>query len=211
MTLNTLVGNGLIDIGQGCTLKGDSFTIYAHNDFVKRINILPRIEAPDMSVLNTVLNTSAHIYNFTPENHEQVYRQIMGQINDLKQQESVSDLSIHDIHQYSISYGILAILLLSAIVIGVCRIKRRRLRRVELARVPVSPPGGETPAYAEKLRASNEHRVRNKCSELNRSVSMSILSANRGSAPPKPPRSVSIPIPIESYGEIIRPAERQDS
>lgn len=203
MAISTLSGNGLLDIGQGCTLKGDKFTIHSHTNFLRKATIQPDIEAPEVSILNTVINTSVTKYNFTAEDHEHTYRQILDKIKTLKQGQE-SDLSIHDIHQYSISYGVLVILLAAGILVVVLRVRRRRLRRFQLARLADAPGAGAPVSRAlAPPRVASECQVSSECSELRKSVSMGILSVDRGAAPPKPPRSVSIPIPSESLSEII--------
>lgn len=200
MSVSTLKDNGLLHIGQGCVLKADSFTIYGHNDFVKKVNIQPNIEAPQISILNTLLNTSATTYDLTTENHQQDYSEIANEINTIKREEA-SNMSIHDIHQYSISYSIAAILLIAAIVAVIIQIKKKRSHRVQLSRAAPAAPQGGTPVNIGRL----GQQARSEFSgEVHRSVSMGILSDNKGAAaPPKPPRSVSVSIPCESLGEII--------
>ncbi|XP_028167589.1 uncharacterized protein LOC114357957 [Ostrinia furnacalis] len=129
----------------------------------------------------------------------------MDELNVVKQ-ESASDLSVHDIHQYSISYGIVVVLLIAALVAIFLRVRRKRSRRMQLSRHPAVLRRGH-PVNIERQCVSSEQEVQPQCSELRKSVSMGVLSVDRGSAPPKPPRSVSISIPCESLGEIIESSD----
>ncbi|XP_063826513.1 uncharacterized protein LOC135075998 [Ostrinia nubilalis] len=57
-----LQGNGVIDIGQGCVLKGDIFTIHAQHDYYNEMYIHKDIDIPVLpkytSSLNDMINTS---------------------------------------------------------------------------------------------------------------------------------------------------------
>lgn len=203
MAISTITGNGLLEIGQGCTLKGDSYTIHSHNNFLRKVNIQPDNEAAEVSMLNSVINSSVPRFEFSTENHEQTYHQIRDEIKVLKQ-ASESELSIHDVHLYSVSYGTLAILLLLAGIVMVFFVRvRRKQRRMKLA----ASPGGEAPVSAAVTGrlALSELAVPRKreCSEMCYSVSRGV---SKGTVPTKPPRSVSIQIPSESLSEIVGPS-----
>lgn len=127
MTMKSLTGNGLLRIEQGCTLKTDSYSIVGHNHYLSKITVQnDMLTVPEISILNQISNKTM-IESYEPEDHIQEWLSIKSQIQDLKNQAD-APLGIHDIHQYSLLYSILAIILITGIIYGIvrcCKIKRK--------------------------------------------------------------------------------------
>lgn len=142
--IRTLSGNGLLSLGQGCTLKGTTFTIFSHKNFLNRINTeAEKIEPPKMSILNSIMRSNS-VYNATPpvfEQHQSIlWDQLGAQIADLKEQASTT-LTVHDVHQYIISYSLVGMLTVAALIVGVIWIKKRRLQQtLAVQEIPVPQP-----------------------------------------------------------------------
>lgn len=133
-----LVGNGIITLGQGCTLKGETFSIYAHNNFINHVNIHHHIEVPEVSVLNRIMKTSAPENFSEAEDHHLIWNQLRAQIDEVKEQSS-TDLSIHDIHHYTVLYiSVASVIILGGVVVYLIR------RQRSTGRAPASPaPQGQ--------------------------------------------------------------------
>ncbi|XP_045458227.1 uncharacterized protein LOC123668538 [Melitaea cinxia] len=126
VVLTTLTGNGLLQIGQGCTIKGDTFSIFTQNSYMSQVKVQENIPIPaDYSILNSIINTS-DFQLFTPEDHEDLWRGMKSQIINLKEQENAS-LSIHDIHQYSVLYIILGSIIVAGCLYGTMRYRRNKI------------------------------------------------------------------------------------
>lgn len=127
MQIETLTGNGLLNVGQGCVVKSNEFSIYGHNNYISQVKMegdLPTV--PEFSVLNKIINSSV-IAQFIPANHEEEWSNMKTQIEDIKAQTNVS-LNVHDIHQYTLMYAILATIILASVCYYIIR-RRRKARR----------------------------------------------------------------------------------
>ncbi|CAG9133832.1 unnamed protein product [Plutella xylostella] len=140
VTIKTIYNNGIVDLGQGCTLKSDSFTIYAHNKLFNELNISTAINVSQQkSILNTIINTSEDS-EFLPK-MEDSWNEIQTKINFIKEQSS-KPLSIHDIHHYALVYIILVI----TIVVGSLTIYWRMKRGGPELAASQQVPGGQSAA-----------------------------------------------------------------
>ncbi|KAL4714656.1 hypothetical protein ACJJTC_012573, partial [Scirpophaga incertulas] len=140
--MTALSGNGIISLGQGCSLKTNSYTIYAHKNLMHHMKTQTNLLlTPKLSLLNNVINTSIS-ENFTElENHDEMWNQVREQINNLKDQSQRSDnnLSIHDVHHYSISYFMLLLLLILCCIIVFLVIKfKRRATNMSVEVLPMT-------------------------------------------------------------------------
>ncbi|KAH9637021.1 hypothetical protein HF086_007384 [Spodoptera exigua] len=124
VTMTHLINNGIITLGQGCTLKGDTFSIYAHNNFFSNLNIHHHIEVPEVSMLNRIMKTSIPDNISMVEDHQVIWDQLRAQIDEVKEQSS-TDLSIHDVHHYTVLYiSVAAVIILGGVVVYLIRSRR---------------------------------------------------------------------------------------
>ncbi|KAH9635216.1 hypothetical protein HF086_001562 [Spodoptera exigua] len=139
VTMTHLINNGIITLGQGCTLKGDTFSIYAHNNFFSNLNIHHHIEVPEVSMLNRIMKTSIPDNISMVEDHQVIWDQLRAQIDEVKEQSS-TDLSIHDVHHYTVLYiSVAAVIILGGVVVYLIRSRRAAARA---AASPAPRPGG---------------------------------------------------------------------
>ncbi|XP_047984424.1 uncharacterized protein LOC125224946 [Leguminivora glycinivorella] len=78
LATKVLHSNGLIQLGQGCVLKGDTFMLYANKDYIEEAftDLDPHNLLLEVSPLNNVLNTSLAQMTFHNETHEQEFQQL---------------------------------------------------------------------------------------------------------------------------------------
>ncbi|KAH9645725.1 hypothetical protein HF086_010121 [Spodoptera exigua] len=140
VTMTHLINNGIITLGQGCTLKGDTFSIYAHNNFFSNLNIHHHIEVPEVSMLNRIMKTSIPDNISMVEDHQVIWDQLRAQIDEVKEQSS-TDLSIHDVHHYTVLYiSVAAVIILGGVVVYLIR-SRRAAARAAASPAPPGPGG----------------------------------------------------------------------
>lgn len=107
VTMKHLRDNGVIGLDPGCTIRGESFTIHAQHDYVNQMYIQPttHINVPVISTLNEFMNISLP-YNFTAENHEELFTSIKKNIDDLKRSD-LKKFETHGSTHYIVIYTIL--------------------------------------------------------------------------------------------------------
>lgn len=201
--MKTLKDNGIIDIGQGCSLMSDSFTIHAHNNYLNYIHINNKVEVPQVSVLNKLLNTSFHFDYPTVEDNEQQYNRIKEQIKTLKESQS-DQITVHDIHHYAISYFIVVIILAVG-GIFVCTKMRSKLLKRPRGATPEQQPaqqqqgkeGAPAPCSRPKLSASVSDVSASVSAVADIVRSQSLFNISQGTSP-MVPRSVKFNVPSES-------------
>lgn len=154
LTSHRLRHNGIITIGQDCTVKGDTFTLFGHHDYRSRIKIeapsAPNIQIPVISALNGFINTTFPMHLI--RNRESEHERIKEQINALKE-ASINDLSKHDKHHYIMIYvSLFLVILLSVIMISYYIFRRRNISNangsnieVQQARYTAAPPASFAP------------------------------------------------------------------
>ncbi|KOB76185.1 Iris-A, partial [Operophtera brumata] len=114
--LNT---SGLITLKQGCVMQNKDLSIYAHNLFHSDAKVNLYLAKPPKLV-----KSINHIFNSqrTPqlrlvsedENLEKVARQLEQQ--KINERQLPATISTHDIHQYTICYTLLAVVVIAALV-----------------------------------------------------------------------------------------------
>ncbi|KAF9407241.1 hypothetical protein HW555_012666 [Spodoptera exigua] len=169
VTMTHLINNGIITLGQGCTLKGDTFSIYAHNNFFSNLNIHHHIEVPEVSMLNRIMKTSIPDNISMVEDHQVIWDQLRAQIDEVKEQSS-TDLSIHDVHHYTVLYiSVAAVIILGGVVVYLIRSRRaaarQQRRRPPRARRLLAGPATVAPVDPAPV-ASHQARSVLKCSEV---------------------------------------------
>lgn len=166
--VKSLSGNGIITLCPGCTLKGDSFKIYSHKNFINHVDHhTEEMELPQMSVVNEIVNTSIpSVDTFVPEDHHSMWSQLKSDIEDLKEQ-STQALSVHDVHQYSVLYSLVAGAILTGFVILILWIRKRRTQkpalesRLESASVQLTTKPQPTPRGITESRSTpNLHSIK---------------------------------------------------
>lgn len=155
------------------------------------------IKVPELSILNNIINTTITDDMMIPENHTYMWKQLKEQIEDLKGQ-SYSDLSIHDVHHYTTTYVIIAVLLLGASILAYLKIRRCRQARAqpEGAGAPLPSPRNAVGSVGDLHSVTS---VPNEFNLLRKSVSC--VSVDQGTSPMTPiaSRSVSFHVPsVES-------------
>lgn len=131
--VKTLSGNGIISLCPGCILKGESFKIYSHKNFINHVDYHTEdMLLPQMSVVNEIVNTSIpSVGPFVPEDHHIMWNQLRSEIDDLKQQ-STQTISVHDVHQYSVLYLLVGGAILTGLILVVMWIRRRQRQQPTL-------------------------------------------------------------------------------
>lgn len=158
---SSLMGNGILDIGPGCTIKSNGLSIYGHsNNFHSQVNVQNDIvTVPKISILNTIINSSLD-KSYIPEEHADQWSQLRAQIDDLKHESSTA-LSVHDVHHYSMLYTVLFLIILAVIIYVIMRYRTPKPRlqeelqgnnSIELRPTPVAIPGVSQPCDVTKLR-----------------------------------------------------------
>jgi hypothetical protein len=196
ITSQALKNNGIIHLGPMCTLKGNHFVIHSHNNFFNTLNVKQTVEIPEFSVLNKIINTAT--VNITdPETEEKVWQSLKSEISELKEQSS-SELNIHDVHHYSLGYGIVGLLIIIGGAIVCWRLRRKGLTSGAGASRPGSPHPKET--------ADNTATAADNISEVSvqvpgiksvpNALRQSVLSVDKTTSP-MVNRSIKFEIPVD--------------
>lgn len=118
-------------------MKGDTYSIHAHYDFINRMYVQPKIDTIKpfiSSPLNEIINTTLPHYTVNTENHTQLYNEIQQKIDILKSQTPdafTNDELPHHIVNYSISSALVAVILLYTLYKLKQRCKKRPRTREE--------------------------------------------------------------------------------
>lgn len=122
----------VISLGNGCVIKGDSFTIMSHKRFSNNINIQPDVMTPDIPYINNIINVTipnTTVIDTETSGLKNDLKLIGEQIKDMKSERGVAGvISYHDVHHYVAIYLVVAV----AVVVGLAWSWRRaRGRRAE--------------------------------------------------------------------------------
>lgn len=122
--LKHLRGNGLIGLDSGCTIKGETFIIYAQHDYTNQIYMHPEIDVniPTISTLNEYMNVSLP-ENFIAENHEQLFTSIKKNVDSIKEQE-LQKFEYNNSTHYIVIYSILFLMTTVLLTLAFCNLKR---------------------------------------------------------------------------------------
>ncbi|KAL0829413.1 hypothetical protein ABMA28_004186 [Loxostege sticticalis] len=125
--VRSIMGTGVITMGQGCTIKGETFSIRSHNLYLSELHHQSEpIEMPKISILNTIINSSYTDPPISTEDHQLIYNQLRTDIDRIKE-ESSKQINVHDIHHYTIAYILLAgIILISCCAVYFWRMNRKQ-------------------------------------------------------------------------------------
>ncbi|KAF9404520.1 hypothetical protein HW555_014301, partial [Spodoptera exigua] len=143
--------------------------IINHAHLCNNLNIHHHIEVPEVSMLNRIMKTSIPDNISMVEDHQVIWDQLRAQIDEVKEQSS-TDLSIHDVHHYTVLYiSVAAVIILGGVVVYLIRSRRAAARA---AASPAPRPGGcwAGPATVAPVDpapvASHQARSVLKCSEV---------------------------------------------
>ncbi|XP_061705602.1 uncharacterized protein LOC133516607 [Cydia pomonella] len=133
VTAHQLTGANIINIPEGCIVKMENLTVYTHNKKESTLNISPDVEVPNIAPIN-------HVINITVQNMEMetttdgkddgtalLRESIEQKIKMMKEEQPLSNgVSIHDIHHYTLIYGILIVGAIIILFLGWRRMQSQR-------------------------------------------------------------------------------------
>ncbi|KAG7307634.1 hypothetical protein JYU34_007855 [Plutella xylostella] len=131
VTTKRLRGSGVIALGRGCVVKGDTFTIHAHYDFVDQMFIQQTAESARpfiTSPINDIINSSIPKDILTIEDHAQLYEDIKQKLETLKSQSSI-EFPDDNIPHHIINYSISSLMITVILLLAVYKVKQRCQRR----------------------------------------------------------------------------------
>lgn len=135
--------SGIISIDEGCIIKSEAITIFAHktlaNTLRKEADVL-KIEIPQInSIFNISTPLSSVLNQSDYSNHQEYFDEIDRQLRQLKASATEGVLtdrvSYHDVHHYVAIY-----LVLFAVVVGVAVLLWRRWRARAQPGTPAAAP-----------------------------------------------------------------------
>lgn len=124
MTTHRLHGTGIITLGLGCMLKGDSFTIHARNNYHSQLKL--NEENIYMSESNINHMVADFNYTFVPEDHKEILQRLKTNIDSVKkqQQKLAVQSQAHETHNY-VLYFIIVVIILTFFAWGSFKLKRK--------------------------------------------------------------------------------------
>ncbi|KAF9406726.1 hypothetical protein HW555_013000, partial [Spodoptera exigua] len=134
------------------------------------LNIHHHIEVPEVSMLNRIMKTSIPDNISMVEDHQVIWDQLRAQIDEVKEQSS-TDLSIHDVHHYTVLYiSVAAVIILGGVVVYLIRSRRAAARAAASPAPQGQEAAGAGPATVAPVDpapvASHQARSVLKCSEV---------------------------------------------
>ncbi|CAG5003702.1 unnamed protein product [Parnassius apollo] len=179
VTSQHLHGTGIMLLGLGCMLKGESFIIHARNDYHSELKLTGSEERMYMreSSLNHILTDFNH--TFGPEDHKDALQELKNNIDKVKEQQqtlSVQSLT-HDTHNY-VLYTLVGFIIVAFIAWGTFRLKRRCQGCSVNLRDKPDPNNVEQPTQGH----SSEHGVSD-IDSVDAVIATAARKLNRGSSP----------------------------
>lgn len=168
VTVVHLTAGGLFNVDQGCVIKSDDFWVYSHKQQSSRLSISSRIQAPEISPINRIINISlpqlpspnVETDNMTHEYNLQL-QEIKQQIDIMKRSEPIAEtVSYHDVHHYAAIYVLFLFVAGGAVTLAWWRCRRAPLATAEAARAAAPQP---TPRPSASVQCS-EYNMGNQCS-----------------------------------------------
>ncbi|XP_063383320.1 uncharacterized protein LOC134669601 [Cydia fagiglandana] len=153
VTAHQLTGANIINIPEGCIIKMENLTVYTHKKKESTINITPDVEVPNIAPINHVINITIQNMEIemTTDGSTALLRESIEQkIKTMKEEQPLTnEISIHDIHHYTLIYGILIVGVIIIIFLGWRRIQSQRetvaATSRQAAEVIDSPEAGPQP------------------------------------------------------------------
>lgn len=137
-----LTHSGLITVDFGCIIKSDNFEVIAHQQRTSDVSISAKVFSPVIASINHVINVTIpqDVLNESSKESDQELQGIQDRIKTMKENGVIEEsMSYHDIHHYTVIYGVISVV---AAGLGVYACRRARCAR---APAPAAPaPGGAT-------------------------------------------------------------------
>lgn len=199
--MKTLYYNGLLDIEQGCSIKGNTYSIKGHNNYLSYTQIQSNVPiVPQISILNEIQSEQkTNITLEISEYDEKGWLDMKKQIDILKEQAQ-EPLSIHDVHHYVVQYTTIVLLLLGLIIFFIIR-RYKHKRQQRLAKKQRSRPQIVLVPSPEEARPRvNVDRPITHAAKLPKSLSRPTPSDDKDEQ--QRPRSIRLDIPSESGSQL---------
>lgn len=142
---------GVITLDSDCVIKGEDFTVFSHKMLYSEMKTATDLESQQIAPINHIINVSVPEVEINTTDHQASFRYIKEQIEQMKSEKALySEISSHDIHQYSVIY----VLVLGAaltVLVYLCRwLYRRRQRSTDLqSNSELQPPNVPVAARRE--------------------------------------------------------------
>ncbi|KAH9637181.1 hypothetical protein HF086_016203 [Spodoptera exigua] len=137
-----LTHSGLITVDFGCIIKSDNFEVIAHQQRTSDVSISAKVFSPVIASINHVINVTIpqDVLNESSKESDQELESIQDRIKTMKENGVIEEsMSYHDIHHYTVIYGVISVV---AAGLGVYACRRARCAR---APAPAAPaPDGAT-------------------------------------------------------------------
>lgn len=105
---------GIITLGEGCVIKGETFTIYSHTQRANYLRVQPDVIKVDIPPINYIFNITIPVIgtNKTADDELSTFKtelnQIDKQIEKMKSEgDGIDPITSHDVHQYALLYILL--------------------------------------------------------------------------------------------------------
>lgn len=124
---------GVITLDSDCVIKGEDFTVFSHKPLHSEVKTATDLESQQIAPINHIINVSVPELEFNITDHQASFRHIKEQIEEMKAEKALySEISSHDIHQYSVIY-VLVLGAVLTVIVFLCRwFYRRRQRSADL-------------------------------------------------------------------------------
>ncbi|KAF9795008.1 hypothetical protein SFRURICE_009960 [Spodoptera frugiperda] len=139
-----LTHSGLITVDFGCIIKSDNFEVIAHQQRTSGVSISAKVFSPVIASINHVINvTIPHdVLNESSKESDQELKTIEDKIKMMKENGVIEEsMSYHDIHHYTVIYGVISVV---AAGLGVYACRRARYARAPAPAAMAPAPGGAT-------------------------------------------------------------------
>ncbi|CAH0673874.1 unnamed protein product [Spodoptera exigua] len=136
-----LTGSGLLSVNAGCIIKSEDFLVFAHRSGTSKIMISSEIEAPRIAPINHIINVSipTSVQLDSTTHSDKQLQEIRAQIDIMKDNTPIiQTVSTHDAHHYAAIYIIIGVMLLTAIIYVMKRVRVRRQQTLQQAAAEAS-------------------------------------------------------------------------
>ncbi|KAI5638403.1 baculovirus F protein domain-containing protein [Phthorimaea operculella] len=123
---------GIISLGEGCVIKSDSFTIFAHKQQMNQIKIKTNLIKIEIPPINNIINVSIPNIDLNPQESNDLQNDIDDVGRKIEQMKTngintilEDQISSHDLHQYVLLYILTSVAIISAGIIVWRRLKLR--------------------------------------------------------------------------------------
>ncbi|KAF9420397.1 hypothetical protein HW555_003319, partial [Spodoptera exigua] len=141
ITAVQLTGSGLLSVNAGCIIKSEDFLVFAHRSGTSKIMISSEIEAPRIAPINHIINVSipTSVQLDSTTHSDKQLQEIRAQIDIMKDNTPIiQTVSTHDAHHYAAIYIIIGVMLLTAIIYVMKRVRVRRQQTLQQAAAEAS-------------------------------------------------------------------------